>query len=71
MKLQYDETLSNFALKFSLRRYTKAEVRLMARRCAHKWTQAAAAQAATKVRRCRLTVSKPVLKAPVVQRLKP
>ena len=55
MKLKCDEPLTNFAFNFNLRRYDKERLEKQA-------TDAAVA----KVRRRRLTVSKPVLKAPMV-----
>ena len=59
MKLKCDEPLSNFAFKFNVRRYTKVVLQLQARFDAM-WA---------KVGRCRLTVSKPELKARLVSAL--
>ena len=55
LKLEHDKPLSNFAFKFNLRRYNTEELRR---------------EQETPVGRCRLTVSKPVLKAPVASALK-
>jgi len=49
LKLDYDEPLSNFAFNFNLRRYHKYVKKLVK---------------SIEVRRCRLPVSIPVLKAP-------
>ena len=51
LKLRYDELLSNFASNFNLRRYIPGSDQ---------------AFFTSKVGRCRVTVSKPVLKAPMV-----
>jgi len=57
LKVQYDELLSSFPFKFNLRRYIEVREEL------------AAAAAAAVVGRCRLTVSKLELKAPLVSTL--
>ena len=62
MKLKYDKPLSNFAFKFNLRRYVM-----------HHYDAAIAALSTSgldiSVGRCRLTVSKPELKARLVSAL--
>jgi len=60
LKLKYDEPLSNFAVKFMLRRYSE----VLQKGGKHM------PGVPPKVRRCRLTVSNPALKAPMVQLLK-
>jgi hypothetical protein len=57
LKLQHSETLSNFAFKTNLRRYTLA------------LDNAALKLSKSMVGRCRLTLSKPVLKAPMLSAL--
>jgi uncharacterized membrane protein YgcG len=70
---KYDETMSNFAFKFNVRRYTLVEVEKAAAKT--KATTAAeavaveVAAAVVAVGRCRLTASKPVLKALMVSAL--
>jgi hypothetical protein len=53
-KLMYDEPLSTFAFNLDLRRYSK------------RWRRQGRCGARDEVERCRLTVSKPVLKASTV-----
>jgi hypothetical protein len=60
LKLEYNEPLSNFAFKFNLRRYTMDLLNELP----------AFNTSALTVGRCRLTLSKPVLKPPGTQRLK-
>ena len=55
LKLKCDILLSNFALNFNLRRYSPVSVNL-----------SAANLSSIEVRRCRLSVSKHELKAPMV-----
>jgi len=57
LKLTYDDTLTNFAFNFNLRRYTEV------------LSMTAELKPYCMVGRCRLTVSKPVLKAPMVSAL--
>jgi len=71
-KLNYDKLLSNFAFKINLRRYTKANVLVTKLEPAevHSASSETGAQKGTDmVGRCKLTVSKPVLKAPMVAAL--
>jgi len=56
LKLKYEKSLSNFAFKLNLRRYIEGHFTCV--ECGK-----------TPVGRCRLTLSKPVLKAPVVSAL--
>jgi hypothetical protein len=65
LKLNYDEALSNFAFKFSLRCYSMAGVKVSTsqydetvKSCVHMLCHLL-------VGRCRLSVSKPALKAPI------
>ena len=62
MKLKYYQLPSSFAFKFYLRRFTMAAL-------AAEDSAVCDAAAEFLVRRCRLTVSKPVLKAPMVSAL--
>ena len=64
MKLQYDEPVSNVALKFKLRRYIWGES--LADYTQYKLSTRDG-QVSAKVGRCRLTVSKPMLKAPGIK----
>jgi len=64
LKLQYDEPLSNFAFNFYLRRYITEPGSVALPRAA-----GAAGAALIMAGRCRLTVSKPVLKARLVSAL--
>jgi len=57
LKLRYDGPLSNFAFKFNLRRYIQAEGKALRK------------AEEDKVGRCRLTVSKTMLKAPMISAL--
>jgi len=66
LKLEYDEALSNFAFNFNLRRYTV--VKLVDERAAFDLAFFDI-NMPIMVGRCRLTVSKPVLKAPMVSAL--
>ena len=61
LKLKYDELLSRFAFKFNLRHYTEVWMNLNNVACWGKFN--------VTVRRCSLTVSKLVLKAPMVSAL--
>jgi hypothetical protein len=61
LKLKYHKLLSNFAFNFNVCRYTGARVRDVLIR-----EESRAAAEISAVRRCRLKVSKPVLKAPIV-----
>ena len=56
MKLKYDELLSNVAFNFNVRRYAEDEIQ-------------GPVNLGVKVGRCRLTVSKPELKARLVSAL--
>jgi len=62
LKLKYYQLPSSFAFKFYLRRFTMAAL-------AAEDSAVCDAAAEFLVRRCRLTVSKPVLKAPMVSAL--
>jgi hypothetical protein len=59
LTLNYNNPISEFAVKFKLQRYTQALPRMDNRRPEFYYP----------VRRCRLTVSKPVFKAPMVSAL--
>jgi len=59
LKPNSDEPLSNFALNFNLRRFSKAVL----------FKKFAGIDAVDLVGRCRFTVSNPVLKAPMVSAL--
>ena len=63
LKLTYDELLSTFAFKFNVRRCSPVAARV----CATAGRPDGVA--APKVGQCRLTVSEPVLKAPMVSAL--
>ena len=81
MRLQYDEPLSNFAFTFNLRRYTEVMavnafelISVSAGRVLtmHEFVSRGAVKfvvSAVEARRCRLTVSKPVLNAPMASAL--
>ena len=78
LKLKYDELLSSFAFNFNLRRYTMNDSRAKEARgkikalltANHAWCIHHTMMAEDfKVRRCRLPVSNPVLKAPMVSAL--
>jgi hypothetical protein len=62
LKLKCDETLSNSAFKFNLRRYVKAQLRRV---------EEAKEAGQSEVRWCRLTPFKTTLKTPGTKRLKP
>jgi hypothetical protein len=78
LKLQYDEPLSSFAFEFNLRRCTKAKKAKEKERAREK-REAEAAERVARVKaeaaaeeavgRCRLTLSKPELKARLVSAL--
>jgi len=63
LKLEYDEPLSNFAFNFNLRRYTVVCIDEVHERSIENELLI------TTVGRCRLTVSKPMLIAPMVSAL--
>jgi hypothetical protein len=63
LKLKYGEPLSEFTFKINLRRYT--------REVDEDDDDAQTVSVPSMVGRCRLTVSKPVLKAPMVSALDP
>ena len=78
MKQKYDEPHSDFAFDFNMRRYAMASANPQyGRGCAGEYHVFDAAReglmtgggVGAKVGRCRLTVSKPVLKAPMVSAL--
>jgi len=64
-KLKYDKPLSSFAFNFNLHRYIKGDGKFFFTQDDTKRWQ----QDNYEVGRCRLTVSKPVLKAPMVSAL--
>jgi len=63
LKLQYDELLSNFAFNFNLRRYIKAASSLVKVVMRRRTFFSSTWLLSRKAGRCRLTVSKPELKA--------
>jgi len=67
LKLNYDEQLSNFALNFNLRLYIMGELCEMAGPFGS--VLGTIREELAKVRRCRWTVSNPMLKAPMVSAL--
>ena len=71
MKLKYDTLLSNFAFNFNLRHYIKEDDKGAAARFKPLQLDFKACMfvAMAKVGRCRLTVSKPELKARLVSAL--
>jgi len=71
LKLYYDEVVSSVAFKFNLRRYTQTCQQLTRKVTLVSLDpdDTSEEQAALIVRRCRLTVSKPVLEALVVSAL--
>jgi hypothetical protein len=60
LKLRYDELVSNFAFNFNLRRYSMI---------GRPSLENAEVHAVIEVERCRVAVSKPVLKAPMASAL--
>jgi hypothetical protein len=72
LKLKCDEPLSNFAFNFNLRRYTKVPAAKSPKAIAKLRKQVRKTKdvlSANQVGRCRLTVSKPELKARLVSAL--
>jgi len=74
LKLKYDKLLSSVAFNWNLRRYISGAISTLGRAwlrrtTRRRWIGTPARQTRVTVGRCRLTVSKPGLKAPMVSAL--